>query len=228
MATKKKKVVEPRALVLHEIALSPRQTGIVYSLTPPAFVKKKPGRGGRSVEYVEVGYVINQLNVAFSPLGWDFDIVESGESVRSTEKSAEGEVWVKGKLTIIDHVKGWKVTKTQYGQHPIHKNVPVGDAYKAASSDSLKKCASLLGIAQDVYWGQDDTQGPATGKPEGKKDQMKPEEMFERAKAMLSSVRDISVLFEYLENMKESKTYNTQQKKELEQIISAKVDSLQQ
>ena len=40
----------------------------------------------------------------------------------------------------------------QYGNKDRYEAVPIGDTLKAAASDALKKCASLLGIALDVYW----------------------------------------------------------------------------
>lgn len=221
---KKPKVTEPKstAIILHEISLTARQTGIINQETPKDLIKSKPGRGGKRVAFVEGGYVISKLNQAFSPLGWDFEIVEHGTSERKTENNAEGEVWVKGKITIIDHVKGYKVSKTQFGQHPIHKNVPIGDAYKAASTDALKKCASLLGIALDVYWGTLDTEESQPAKAQ----KLSPAEAFERAKIMLKAVRDSSVLMEYDEKLKDSKVFNEAQKKELHTLINSLVDQI--
>lgn len=49
------------------------------------------------------------------------------------------------------------ITKIQFGCQPIEylkdSDTPVslGDAYKGAASDALKKCASLLGVALDLY-----------------------------------------------------------------------------
>lgn len=221
--TKKAKVVKAKAvtaIVMREVQLTPRQTSIVQQETPKALIKEKPGRGGKKVQYVEGGYVISKLNEAFSPLGWEFDIVEQGTTERKNESKAEGEVWVRGKLTIIDHVKGFRVFKTQYGQHPIHEKVPIGDAYKAAGTDALKKCASLLGIALDVYWGTLDKNEDA---PPPK---MTPEETFERAKMMIASTRDVGGLVVYADKLKTSKTFNEAQRKELNTLISQKVDAL--
>jgi len=208
------------AIVMQEVQLSPRQTSVVQAETPAALIKTKPGRGGKRVSYVEGGYVISKLNEAFSPLGWEFKIVEKGTTERKNESSAEGEVWVYGELTIIDHKNGYRTTKGQYGQHPIHTKVPIGDAYKAAGTDALKKCASLLGIALDVYWGTLDKNEDA---PPPK---MTPAETFERAKMMIASTRDVGGLVVYAEKLKGSKVFNAAQKKELNDIISSKVDAL--
>lgn len=210
-----------QALVVREIALTERQSGIISALTPTQHVKVKPGRGGKKVTYVEGGYVIAKLNEAFSPLGWDFEVVDQGQSERKTESNAEGEVWVRGKLTIIDHKNGYRVFKTQYGQHPIHKNVPIGDAFKAAATDAMKKCASLFGIALDVYWSQDektgDTKAPA---------KMSVADMFERAKTMINATRDTGGLIEYDQKLKDSKNFTKAQQDELHKLIQARVDNL--
>lgn len=211
-----------KALVLHEIALSQRADIIVRAETPAALIKSKPGRGGKRVTYVEGGYVINQLNAAFSPLGWEFEIVEQGTTERKNEKSSEGEVWVRGKLTIIDHAKGWRVSKMQYGQHPIHEKVPIGDAYKAAGTDALKKCASMIGIALDVYWGQLDA--PEDNKPkEPNKD-----ELFERAKLMVASSKNMDALLEYQEKLANEKgKLSDAQRKDMVALVKKRIDEIQ-
>lgn len=63
---------------------------------------------------------------------------------------------VKGVL-IVHGIDGKTITKEQYGSQDILKDkqgnpsVSYGDALKGAASDALKKCASLLGIALDLY-----------------------------------------------------------------------------
>ncbi len=218
-----KKVPVSKALVIQEIAMTPRQVGLINMETPKEFIKEKPGRGGKKVSFVEGGYIINQLNGVFSPLGWDFEIVEQGTTERKNEKSAEGEVWVRGRLIINDHKNGFKVFKTQYGQHNIHQNVPIGDAFKSAATDALKKCASMLGIAQDVYWGGMDTvdEAPATKKATTVDDQ------FARAKAMIKSTRDVGVLIVWDEKLKTNKVFNKSQKDELSKLIKNHVSELE-
>lgn len=220
---KKSKPKIEKALILNEIRLSQNQLTVVNAETPEAFIKKKPGRGGKSVTYVEGGYVINRLNAAFSPVGWEFKVTERGETTRSNEKNSEGEVWVYGELTVIDHKNGFRVSKGQYGQHPIHKNVPFGDALKSAGTDALKKCASLYGIALDVYWGQLDS----PEEKDDKKAKPTPEELFERAKMMIYASRNISGLIEYSEKLKESKTFTKEQNQELLKAVNGRVDALQ-
>ena len=70
------------------------------------------------------------------------------------------EVIVKGRLTCRSN--GRTIVKTQYGNKEIMykrgtdaqgNRIPlsIGNDFKSASSDCLKKCASEIGIAQDIY-----------------------------------------------------------------------------
>lgn len=225
MSDKKKKAPAAAeklpAVVMGEISLTSRQSGIIAQETPKAFIKSKPGRGGKRVSFVEGGYVISKLNEVFSPLGWEFEVVEHGQTERKNENSSEGEVWVRGKLTIVDHVNGYRVSKTQFGQHPIHKNVPIGDAFKAAGTDALKKCASLVGIALDVYWGTLDTNEAEEPKKPSR------EAVFEKAKMMIQASQNIDGLIKYDDNLKSSKLFNEAQKKELSKLARARVAQLE-
>ena len=225
---KSSRTLTSRALVIQEVTLSPHQKAEVSQVTPPMFIKEKPGRGGKKVSYVEGGYVLSRLNAIFSPAGWDFKIVERGQTDRKLDKGSEGEVWVYGEITIHDHAKGYRVTKGQYGQHPIHTSVPIGDAYKAATTDALKKCASLFGIAGDVYWkiaeqeGVKGTSVPA--KPE-KKTSVNQDDM-EKIRAIVKSTHDPNVLINIDEKINVSPIYTKAQKEELHKIINARVDEL--
>lgn len=100
-----------------------------------------------TLSYVEVGYVINVLNQVF---GWDWDFRIWDQQIGNRQ------VWVRGELTV--RLKGHTITKGQYGGADIKFNrtskepVSIADDLKAAASDALKKCASMLQIASDVYW----------------------------------------------------------------------------
>src|SRR3990167_238418 len=145
-----------KALVLQNIQLKPAQQKALAVATPPQFIKTRKGRGGKEIKYIEGGYVVAKLNEVIGAPNWDFEVLEQGTTERKNgnPERIEGEVWVRGKLTIIDHKNGYRVSKVQYGQHDIAKGVPLGDSFKSASTDCLKKCASLFGVALDVYWQQ--------------------------------------------------------------------------
>lgn len=127
--------------------LNKSQRTFLTQRTPDQFIKTRPGPAGLPVKYVEVGYVINLLNEAFG-WDWDFKIID--------QEIGNKQVWVRGELTVRigDHT----ITKGQFGGADIKFNkttsVPlsIADDLKAAASDCLKKCASMLGIAGDIYW----------------------------------------------------------------------------
>ncbi len=127
--------------------LNEAQLSFISQKTPRQYVKARPGPGGITLKYVEVGYVINILNQVFG-FDWDFRIMD--------QQIGKKQVWVRGELTV--RLKGHTITKGQYGGADIKQSrstgdpVSVADDLKAAASDCLKKCASLMGIASDVYW----------------------------------------------------------------------------
>lgn len=128
-------------------SLNKAQQAFIQQKTPTQFIKSRPGPGGMSINYVEVGYVINMLNQIFG-YNWDFKVMD--------QQIGKGQVWVRGELTV--RLKGTDITKGQYGGADIKQNrstgepISIADDLKSAASDSLKKCASMLGIASDVYW----------------------------------------------------------------------------
>ena len=221
-------------LVVSQISLAPRQKRIVAAETPADFIKTRKGKGGKEFKYTEVGYTIAKLNEAFSPVGWDFEVVEE-KVIESGGKITE--VWVKGKLTVIDHKNGWRVSKNQYGtkKHYGDKSEDnlLGDTLKSAASDALKKCASLFGVALDVYWQQlDDSEqqqikaigGKSKSKtPAAPKKPATPEEKFEKALKMIGAQNNIQVLREWRAKIDSSKDYNTNQKVALLNVIDGQI-----
>lgn len=104
-------------------------------------------------------YVIERLNDVFGHIGWGFEI---------TEKEVDGtDVAMRGKLTIYKITdKGDKITSAEntiikeplivrenWGTAKTNKYMPKGEAYKSASTDALKKCASMLDIGHEAYKG---------------------------------------------------------------------------
>lgn len=120
--------------------------------TPKQFIKSRPSGGGM-VKYVEVGYVIGELNNAFGPF-WEWKIID--------KTVGAGDIWVQGELTVKDQTSGFSITKTGFGGSKVKKTkdgniMNIGNDLKAASSDALKKAASLFGIASDVFFKEMDT-----------------------------------------------------------------------
>ncbi len=118
---------------------------------PPELVKQRQGQGGKLLSYVETHAVIARLNEGCDH--WSFEIVE--------HQILDEEVIVIGKLTADG------VTKMAFGGSAITRDregrpVSLADDAKASASDCLKKAASLLGVALELYGaGSGDTSGPA-------------------------------------------------------------------
>jgi hypothetical protein len=118
------------------------------SRTPLEMVETREGRGGQVFYYLRHQYVTETLN-RICGFDWDFRILR--------ERLDEDHVTVLGELTVRIGLRA--ITKCQYGSAEIErytagKNqgqpLSVGDAFKTAASDSLKKCASMLGLGLDL------------------------------------------------------------------------------
>ena len=160
-------IVEEKDLALVEDnSLNAKQLQQLLKRTPSIYVKERPAKGGGTWKYVTGGYVKKALNLMF---GWDWDFEIISEQVIGKE------VIVKGKLTC--RTAGREIVKMQFGNKDIAfkteflkdkegkviyengkpKKVPsdeplsLGNDFKAAATDCLKKCAAEIGIAADVY-----------------------------------------------------------------------------
>lgn len=127
-------------------ALNGFQVQMLLKRTPQHFVKERPAKGGGKWKFVSAGYVKKCLNIMF---GWDWDFEVISEQILFNQ------VLVKGKLTC--RTNGKEIVKMQFGKKEIvykkgtQDPLDIGNDFKAASSDALKKCAAELGIAADIY-----------------------------------------------------------------------------
>ena len=119
---------------------------------PSDKIRTRKGAGGILLDYIEGHEVIRRLNECCPD--WSFSIV-SAERIDKDSGEGESEAWVvvHGKLSVI-----WEVEKDglstvsvheQYGSHKITNDV--GDAYKSAATDSMKKAATHLGVGLHLY-----------------------------------------------------------------------------
>lgn len=149
-------LINPEDLSLVENnSLNALQLKQILKRTPDVYIKERPARGGGKWKYVTGGYIKKCLNLMF---GWDWDFEIISEQIQFDEAI------VKGKLTCRSN--GKTITKMQYGNKDImYKKEPdkngnrlplsIGNDLKAAATDCLKKCASEIGIAADIYNAED-------------------------------------------------------------------------
>jgi hypothetical protein len=123
------------------------------------FIKQRKGNFGQMLDYLETHIVIQRLNDVFES-NWNFEIV--------SHELHDGEVVVLGKLT----AEG--ISKMQFGSNKITVSkqgdvISIGDDFKSAASDSLKKCATLLGVGLHLYGelvpSESEIESEATTKP---------------------------------------------------------------
>ena len=119
----------------------------------PNQIKQREGNFGRMLDYIEGHSVIQRLNDAFEAT-WSFEILEH-QILENTD-----EVIVLGKITAAD------IIKSQFGSSKITRAresgdmISLADDLKAAGTDALKKCATMLGVGLHLYGnGQTSTQG---------------------------------------------------------------------
>jgi len=139
-------------------SLNANQLKFILTKTPKNYIKEKTGKGGR-FKYVTGGYMKKCLNLMFG-FDWDFEVV-------SSEVHGNQQIVVLGKLTC--RTNGRQIIKTQFGGADIKfktqvrtvdgeqkrvrtdEYLDIANDFKAAATDALKKCASEIGIAADVY-----------------------------------------------------------------------------
>lgn len=132
----------------NSLTLPEEQIEALKKGTPVEFIDKRKGASGMVLSYVDIGYVTSMLNKIFGHV-WTFEIKSS--------QVIEDQVIVQGCLKVMLK-DGTVLTKEQFGSSNIKRAkttkqpLSVGDDFKSASSDALKKCASMLGLASDVYF----------------------------------------------------------------------------
>ena len=127
------------------------QLDLLCRKTPAKYIKKRKGRGGKELSYVEISYVQGVLNAVFG-LDWDIKVVEKIIDFERHSIALLVEL-------IVRFADGHIITKHAWGGSDIKRTqdgeglVDFADDLKAAQSDGIKKAASMLGVAWDVFGG---------------------------------------------------------------------------
>lgn len=113
-------------------------------LSAPFDVTFTDTRGGVELTYITGEQAVSRLNEVLGFAGWSFRVVEHGINIEADE------VWVLAELTA--EVNGKTITRQQFGSQKLKRSrqsgVPldIGFDLKGATTDALKKCASLVGV----------------------------------------------------------------------------------
>lgn len=108
----------------------------------PEQIKQRAGSFGKTLDYIEGHVVIKRLNDAFDGQ-WSFQV--------KSHDVFEAEVIVLGELIAAG------ISKSQFGSSSITRaknsgdNISLADDLKAATTDSLKKCATMFGVGLHLY-----------------------------------------------------------------------------
>ena len=153
--------------------LNQNQIQKLWNSTNKKYKYNRPAKGGGEWTFVKGSYVRKVLDSVFG-FNWDFDIETSVEEAFNVA-SKTGVITVKGVLVCRVKDEDGVVTpirKVQFGRAEIkwqtegkypnkkrkideYTGLPMpldfGNDLKAAATDAFKKCASLLGVASDVY-----------------------------------------------------------------------------
>ena len=111
----------------------------------PGQIKQREGSFGKMLEYIEGHAIIQRLNDAFE--AESFKILKH-EILKETDE-----------VVVFGELRSGDVIKTQFGSSRITRNRETGevinlsDDFKAAATDSLEKCATLLGVGLSLYNG---------------------------------------------------------------------------
>ena len=143
-----------KELTLSDVALdknaiiNEKQFNFLFRKTPQHNIYSRPAKGGGHWQYVTGVYVKKVLNFVCG-FNWSFEILDEKVVLEAKQ------VIVKGKLTCV--LNGNEIVKMQYGRKDVifrkGTQIPLdlGNDLKAAATDALKKCASELGVASDIY-----------------------------------------------------------------------------
>ena len=139
---------------LENPAFSELQLMLINEPTPEDEVEIKTDENGFKYKSVKGSYVKKRLNLIFS-FNWNFKVITSEYVKEASEVICEGEIEV--------HTEKGSIIKQQYGSSMVasknsgsgnrsfFKPVNLGQSYKAAATDALKKCASEIGLFWDIY-----------------------------------------------------------------------------
>ncbi len=109
---------------------------------PQEQVKQRRGNFGQQLAYIEAATVIHRLNETMEG-DWSFTVVET--QIEMNEVIVRGRLSING--TIREQFGGSRITRHKDSSDMIS----LADDLKAATSDALKKCATLAGVGLHLY-----------------------------------------------------------------------------
>lgn len=167
--------------------LNPNQIQKLWNSTRAIYKYQRPAKGGGTWTYVKGSYVRKVMDSVFG-FNWDFN-VETGMGEAFEAAKVTGGCVLKCTLKgrVLVDGKWIEISRTQFGRSEIKWQmegpqgnrskkrdditgfpIPLdfGNDMKAAATDGFKKCASMFGVAQDVYESEEFQEIQITGSDE--------------------------------------------------------------
>ncbi len=120
-------------------------TDEVYSkLAAPFESTFRDTRGGIELEYITGEQAVTRLNEVLGVGGWSFRVLQHGFNEEADE------IWVLAELNAT--IDGTPIVRQQFGSQKVKRSrssgspLDIGFDLKGATTDALKKCASLIGV----------------------------------------------------------------------------------
>lgn len=123
-------------------------------------IKHREGNFGKMLAYVEGHAVIQRLNDAFDAR-WSFT-VQRNDIIKETDE-----------VLVLGQLEADGIVKCQFGSSRITRSrqtaemISLADDFKAATTDALKKCATMLGIGLHLYNGNNSGNGQSRNNGNG-------------------------------------------------------------
>ena len=111
----------------------------------PAEVERTLRKGGTTLTYIPVSEVIARLNNVLGVNGWSYSVKDCG-------RDSESKDWIIALVTLSATIDGKEVHKDGCGGQEVkymkggEKPVDLGNEFKGAVSDALKKAAQSIGV----------------------------------------------------------------------------------
>lgn len=133
------------------VLFAPHVSTVIATQTPDSEKERLPGK---DFDYVRVGWMRRQMEAAF-PMSWDVEFFETANAETLLKAKA---IVVKARITVRHPAtREPLMVKEAFGgvgvkfRKDTSEPLDLGNDYKSAQADAMKKALSLFGISSDVY-----------------------------------------------------------------------------
>lgn len=124
-------------------------SGVLQRLSEP-FPKEIESilkKGGMELTYIPVHEVIARLNNVLGVENWSYTVKSAGRDTKADD-------WIVAHVQLSAIIDGSVVCREAFGGARHTGNMDLGDSFKSATSEALKKAAQTLGVG--LYLARDD------------------------------------------------------------------------